>query len=682
MHRARTALSVNNKVNVKSNIQTGRQKNNSQSETSGGAQPGHNDNFTLMKRCITVSSKPNLNTVSHFKKQSKPGIKASGRPSSNTAMTTSTIRFSSSSNAVSDRISLGPLIKTKTGLIPAVIQPRRIQSQTQKNRSTTTVGITTITSSFVANKVRPTSSTISLCKGFAMAQRKTLHITAPNNPVKKGSIGHLTTTARLKVEAESNSKPLLSKVSQVSCKRQLSSGVRTTSKSNCTASSSKPEGRVGMSKTNKSIGLNKDKCTTQKSELEGEKNGQQCRFTLRTSFGPVSRCSSRAASGATRAVVVESARQSRKCTETYSDSGRVHRSANAPSHPSAPVLSQTAPQPSRTISCTDVKTIKIPIGIVPQTEGKKLSAAQEERMRKLKEWREAKGISYKRPPMPVKPLVRRTVATCQPFWTTMREEDEANSLICAVDRSLADCIKLLGEGCDLEQVKAILSRLPVVSQKFVKYWICRARLMEQEGNLDVLPLFEEAVSIVLEPVDKLRTVVFEILKKKDEIQEFEKKEAEEEEEGQISPAESTPDSMNNSMRTHEPVRALLCGEKGVSSVIKYKITATPGGPPSQQSEPARVYGQEVRFFTPVRRSVRIERASLRYPASLQDHDVCVSSYNDLMSMEDEERKEEQEGRESDSGVDGSPSYLYVYRQNEALKDKVHMQLISNEALQL
>lgn len=65
--------------------------------------------------------------------------------------------------------------------------------------------------------------------------------------------------------------------------------------------------------------------------------------------------------------------------------------------------------------------------------------------RKLKEWREAKGISYKRPPMPVKGQVKRTEAVLQPFWITMKEEDDAHSLICAVDRSLADCIKLLEE---------------------------------------------------------------------------------------------------------------------------------------------------------------------------------------------------------------------------------------------
>lgn len=54
------------------------------------------------------------------------------------------------------------------------------------------------------------------------------------------------------------------------------------------------------------------------------------------------------------------------------------------------------------------------------------------------------------------------------------------------------------QGCSQDQVKTVLSRLPAVSRKFAKYWICRARLMEQEGNLDVLPMFEEAVGVVLD----------------------------------------------------------------------------------------------------------------------------------------------------------------------------------------
>lgn len=47
--------------------------------------------------------------------------------------------------------------------------------------------------------------------------------------------------------------------------------------------------------------------------------------------------------------------------------------------------------------------------------------------------------------MPVKPQAKRTAPMFKPFWATMKDEDEARSLICAVDRSLVDCIQLLRE---------------------------------------------------------------------------------------------------------------------------------------------------------------------------------------------------------------------------------------------
>lgn len=419
-----------------------------------------------------------------------------------------------------------------------------------------------------------------------------------------------------------------------------------------------------------------DRTAKMRSQGEREKNGHLSKVAPRTSLAPASRCSSSVAGRVTQ-TVAELGGKIKSSKET--ECKKVHSSANA-APPQASVkrtVSQTVPRDARTVShrsqATDAKTPKVPASVISRTEGKKLTAVQEERMRKLQEWREAKGISYKRPPMPVKPQVRRTVAVPQPFWATMNEEDEAQSLICAVDRSLADCIKLLGEGCPPDQVREVLSRLPAVAQKFAKYWICQARLKEKEGNLDVLPMFEEAVGVVLEPVDELRTVVFEILKKKDEIQASEENEKEED---HIQTAESTPGSINNPMVTPKPVKAFICGEKGDTSVVKYKITATPGGPPSQQKEPTRINGQEVRFFTPVRRSVRIERGSLRYPASLQDHDLCVASFNDLIAEEDKERSEEEKGRESSPSADNMP--IYVYRQNEALKDKVFVQLVCGE----
>ncbi|XP_076587514.1 cytoskeleton-associated protein 2-like [Chaetodon auriga] len=666
IHPGKRVFGVNKKVNVKGCILTNRS-----SAANGPALPKLNP----------VSSKSNLNAVSQLKKQQNTGIQTSGRAPSNAApacVTKSNSRFSSRSNAawscpmktVSVRMSLGPLVKTKTGLIPAVTQPRNSQSRNLID----TIGSARIS---VGNKVRSsTLSSLSVSKRSPVAQRKALPTTALNNPVNKRTTVSSTARAVIQVQDQkkSNSKPLVGKHSQPACKSQLSSGLKSTSSSSkFTAAPIKPQGRVGMSEANKSAGQPTDRSTKLRSAGEGEKNGQSCKVASRMSSGPVSRWSSKVVSRVTQPAVAELEGKTKTCKET--DIKKAHSSSNGPrpqtdrKRTGAPVMSQTLPRPTRTINLTgkamEMKTTKAPVKVIPQTQQKKLSAAQEERMKKLREWREAKGISYKRPPMPVKPQVRHTVAIPQPFWATMKQEDDAHALICAVDRSLADCIKLLGEGCPPDQVKEVLSRLPAVSQKFAKYWICQARLMEQEGNLDVLPMFEEAVGVVLEPVDELRTVVFEILKKKDDIQASEE-------------GESTPENINNPMMTPKPVRALICGEKGDSSVVKYKITATPGGHPSQQREATRVNGQEVRFFTPVRRSVRIERASLRYPVSLQDHDLCVASYNDLISEEDKETSKERQGGETSPSANDTP--MYVYRHNEALQDKVLVQLVCSEGV--
>ncbi|KAE8291794.1 Cytoskeleton-associated protein 2-like Radial fiber and mitotic spindle protein [Larimichthys crocea] len=664
---AQSTIHLTRRVFATNKILTGKQNGNRPSAVNGATQPVPTETYTA------ASSKSNLTAASQLKTQPNTKRGFSHAPST----TKSDTRFSSRSHAalsypqtVSYRMSLGPIVKTKTGLVPAVTQPMNSQSQKLTQPSALVADATTASS--VSNKMRSNTSSVSVSKRSAMAPRKTLPTTALNNPVKERTTVLLTAKVVTK-----DSKPLSAKHPLTSCKSQLSNRLSslksTPSSSRCTAAPIKPEGKVVMSKTIRSAWQPMDRTTKIRSQGEREKNGRS-KVAPRTSLAPASRCSSSMAGGVIQADVVAGGGKIKSSKETGRK--KVINSANA-----APpqtdikrtVMSQTVPRDARIVShrshATDMKTPRVPVSIISRNEGKKATAVQEERMRKLQEWREAKGISYKRPPMPVKPQVRRTVAVPQPFWATMNEEDEAQSLICAVDRSLADCIKLLGEGCPPDQVREVLSRLPAVSQKFAKYWICQARLKEQEGNLDVLPMFEEAVSVVLEPVDELRTVVFEILKKKDEIQENEK------EEDQIQTAKSTPGSINSPMMTPKPVRAFICGEKGDTSVVKYKITATPGGPPSQQKQPTRINGQEIRFFTPVRRSVRIQRASLRYPASLQDHDLCVASYNDLISEEDKERSEEKDGETSPS-ADNTP--MYVYRQNEALKDKVFVQLVCND----
>lgn len=89
----------------------------------------------------------------------------------------------------------------------------------------------------------------------------------------------------------------------------------------------------------------------------------------------------------------------------------------------------------------------------------------------------------------------------------------------------------------------------------------------------------------------------------------------------------------------------------------------------QGAESGHVDGHEIRFFTPVRRSVRIEKSALRYPTALQEHDPCVTSLCDLAG----ESKEEVEGY-----TQPQSSPVYVYRENEALSDHVQVKLVYPE----
>ncbi|XP_076846055.1 cytoskeleton-associated protein 2-like [Brachyhypopomus gauderio] len=352
--------------------------------------------------------------------------------------------------------------------------------------------------------------------------------------------------------------------------------------------------------------------------------------------------------------------------------GTAQHPSNATLHAPVP---KTVPRNSKSSSQArgtgQPKTPKT--GFNPGTQGvrtvpldcrKKLTAAQEERQRKLEEWRKSRGITYKRPPMPVQPVKKKTSASPHNYWTSMEHEDEVHGFVCAVDQSLNDCIQLIQQGCSVDQVRDVLSRVPM-AQKFAKYWICQVRLMERDGDFDVLPTFEEAVRSVRESVDELRSVVFEILKRK----EAEGSSSSRIEEGEAGDEEET----RYSMCTPKPVSVQIHGEKGESSIIKYKITATPSGKRDQQKiKPGRVNGHEIRFFTPVRRSLRIEKTAPRFPAALQEHDPCVTSLRHLLPQgaDEDDRTHVTETRDS---------MLYVYRENEALKEQVHIRLIYDEA---
>ncbi|KAM9822080.1 cytoskeleton-associated protein 2-like [Syngnathus typhle] len=515
---------------------------------------------------------PTLKASTFPPKAPKVRIQPTGKVSSNLSMAKnpSTTRpkptVSSLLKTYTSRLSLGPMVKTRTGLVPALIHPRVPRSLPAADA-----------------KLVPSSSAVTSSK--ALVKKKPLHQRQVVPRELKSTLGE-----------------------QPPCKSRAKSTA-------VPSSHARPFARLP------------DKTTNQPAKRPCQPQG---RPTTQKS-GVVGRTSQAAAS--------------RKPTVAKPKLADV-----APKGKSAPTAKRTEP------CATVVNQSKLESKATKsQTVGRNMAAEQAERMKKLQEWREAKGISYKRPPMQTKPSVGRVLS--RPHSSTLKAQEDAGLFIRDVDRSLSDCMKLLTEGCPA-QVKEVLSRLPPVSRKFARFWICKARLMEQEGDLDVLPMYEEAVRIVLEPVDELRVVVFDILKKKETKAS----------EGDDTEADGTPSKGRQIENGQDPtvtppVRVLLSGEAGASSTVKYKITDTPGPPSRQQREPRQADGHEVRFFTPVRRSIRIEGGSRCYPASLQEHDQCVASFAELLATEEEE--------------EARGDTLFVYRENEALKDRMHVRLVSD-----
>ncbi|CAL8345854.1 unnamed protein product [Lota lota] len=557
--------------------------------------------------------------------------------------------------------SLGPVVQTKKGTFPVGSHQRNVKSNPTQGHS----AITAATTASNTNRVRSTS---------ALSAPKANPSTVLHKPFQCGS-----TAARAASTISHNQPGSHGHVKPVSTKplqplhpgRNSTAGKQTllstramtaTERLDLTQRVGKPAGALQ--------GKPVKRTADERPEAKVAGSARQAAAGSGTCAGTKSqRCGSRGGGGSACGPGNHLGEKGRVLKGTKADTATIPPKRTTASSP--PVIPQTLPRCGTRVE----KTPGLQGCRAPQTEGKKSTAAQEERMKKLQEWRDTKGISYKRPPMPVRPQLRRTLALPQPYWATMEEEDEAHSLICAVDRSLGDCIKLLTEGCPPEHVTKVLSRLPPLAKKFAKYWICQARLMERQGNLDVLPMFEEAVRLVLEPVDDLRTVVFDILKKRDESERAkERMEEEDQQEIQRKATFLGPDAVG----TPKPVRALIQGERGNSSAVKYRITATPGGVQSQQSGRFRVDGQEVRFLTPVRRSVRIERASLGYPAFLREQDLCVASYDDLLAEEELEGSVEQQEESSEVPFACTATPMYVYRENEALRDQVTVQLVYDD----
>ncbi|NXI64280.1 CKP2L protein, partial [Anseranas semipalmata] len=267
--------------------------------------------------------------------------------------------------------------------------------------------------------------------------------------------------------------------------------------------------------------------------------------------------------------------------------------------------------------------------------------------RQLEQWLASKGKSYKRPPMtlPRKKPVKEKL----PFWSTAEEEEEKPEQLHLdkINNLLTECLKLIEEGVQSEELSAILSHEPR-AEKFAKFWICKAKLLARSGPFDVTGLYEAAVCAGAAPLQELREVVLDILKTADRPSE--------ERCGvviplQLSALPTTPlpfSSLLSGDNAEQPVpwepttpcpgeRQLAVATPCLSgrslsslpvSSIKLQVTSVPRAKELPE-------GQELKFLTPVRRSLRIERAGSRYPEMLKDHDTVVSSLNEILDDEEE-----------------------------------------------
>ncbi|NXM93378.1 CKP2L protein, partial [Sylvia borin] len=259
--------------------------------------------------------------------------------------------------------------------------------------------------------------------------------------------------------------------------------------------------------------------------------------------------------------------------------------------------------------------------------------------KQLEEWLASKGKKYKRPPM--KLLQKQGVKpSCRKVKAGEEQENPEQHCQAKINNILTECLELIEEGVHAEELTAVLSLVPQ-AEKFAKFWICQAKLLARNGPFDVLQLYREAVSAGAEPIEELRETVLNILK-----------DAGQRLEGNLSvvacslqlcclfpllPGEKVEEPIPWEPRTPCP------GER-------QPTTSTPGlvGRPVNSLPPSIkllvtsvsrgrefLEGPELKFLTPVRRAVRIERARSHYPEMLKDHDPVVSSLSEILHAEED-----------------------------------------------
>ncbi|KAL9823406.1 LOW QUALITY PROTEIN: cytoskeleton-associated protein 2-like [Geothlypis trichas] len=264
-----------------------------------------------------------------------------------------------------------------------------------------------------------------------------------------------------------------------------------------------------------------------------------------------------------------------------------------------------------------------------------------DRRKQLEEWLAAKGRTYKRPPMRL--LQKQAVIpSCRKVKPTEKQDNPEQHYQAKINNVLTECLKLIEEGVHAEEISTVLSLVPQ-AEKFAKFWICQAKLLARSGPFNVLQLYREAVSAGAEPVEELRETALNILKDAGQKLEGEKSEEPTTQEAttpcpaERHPIASTPGLVGRDMTSLPPS-------------VKLQVTSASRGKEFLE-------GPEFKFLTPVRRSLRTERARSRYPEMLKDHDPVVSSLSEILDAEE--------------------GTLFFFRKNKALPEVTELEGLSS-----
>ncbi|NXR05191.1 CKAP2 protein, partial [Sagittarius serpentarius] len=165
-----------------------------------------------------------------------------------------------------------------------------------------------------------------------------------------------------------------------------------------------------------------------------------------------------------------------------------------------------------------------PVSVVPDTKVGRHSKAngnrksvlpketEGERRARLDEWRASRGKVMRRPPIslllgPPSKNEEQELSSGDSLEHVLRKEK--------VNKTLAVCLQLTEQGCQGDEVRAMLEGLTQSipgAKKLAKYWICCMRL-EQMGPLEkLIAVYEEAILAGAMPKDELRHTLIDTMK--------------------------------------------------------------------------------------------------------------------------------------------------------------------------